>query len=201
MSVLDDVAAQLVRLQPKDSDRLAGLKEKLLDICGDLAVEPYLRYQVGEAVRALTVILNNTTDDPAAALAEAVKQLEGALGHPLPEAAPDVDAPAKVGPLTVIRAADGGLRVRPEGDLTAATATALRDALSAALAKGDGATVLDLASTREMDGLGLCLVLGLFKTCHTQGRAFSVESVGAGLLPVFRLLNLAGQFPVKEASL
>lgn len=201
MSVLDNVAAQLARLQPNDSDRLAGLKEQLLDICGDLAVEPYLRYQVGEAVRALTALINGATDDPAGAMAEALKQLEGALGHPIRETVAPSAPPPAAAPLSVTRTPDGALRVKPEGELTAENAPALRDALATALSKSNGPAVLDLATIRELDGLGLSLVLGVFKTCRTQGRAFSVEGVSAGILPVFRLLKLAGHFPVKEASL
>ena len=93
---------------------------------------------------------------------------------------------------------DGGLRLNPRGDIVASSVEALRDALLKALETAKGPVVLDLSSTKQIDALGITLVLGLFKTCQKQSLAFSIEGVSPDLLRVFRLFNLTKFFPVQE---
>ena len=132
-------------------------------------------------VRFLT---NASSGRMAAALAQAVAMLDAALG-----------------PAVAVVVPNAPLGLKTPGDLTAATTPALRDAWMAALGDGKGAVVLDLESTHHMDALGLSLVLGLFKTCQSRGRPFSVDGIGPQLQPVFRRLNLTRLFPVKGGSL
>ncbi len=94
---------------------------------------------------------------------------------------------------------DGALRLNPKGDLVASTVEALREGLLKALEEADGPVVLDLGTSRQIDSLGITLVLGLFKTCQQKGLAFSIEGVNPDILRVFRLFNLTKFFPVAEA--
>lgn len=96
--------------------------------------------------------------------------------------------------------ADGALRLNPKGDIVASSVEGLRDALLKALEDAKSAVVLDLSSTRQIDSLGITLVLGLFKTCQQKGLGFSIEGVNPDILRVFRLFNLTKFFPVKEAE-
>ncbi len=96
--------------------------------------------------------------------------------------------------------ADGVLRLNPRGDLVASTVEGLRDAMLKALEKAAGPVVLDLSATRQIDSLGITLVLGLFKTCQQKRLAFSIEGVSADIHRVFRLFNLTRFFPVQEAE-
>jgi len=97
------------------------------------------------------------------------------------------------------QAVDGALRLNPKGDLVASTVEALREGLLKALEEADGPVVLDLGTSRQIDSLGITLVLGLFKTCQQKGLAFSIEGVNPDILRVFRLFNLTKFFPVAEA--
>lgn len=97
------------------------------------------------------------------------------------------------------QAVDGALRLNPKGDLVASTVEAIREGLLKALEEADGAVVLDLGTSRQIDSLGITLVLGLFKTCQQKGLAFSIEGVNTDILRVFRLFNLTKFFPVTEA--
>lgn len=97
------------------------------------------------------------------------------------------------------QAVDGVLRLNPKGDLVASTVEALRESLLKALEEADGPVVLDLGASRQIDSLGITLVLGLFKTCQQKGLAFSIEGVNTDILRVFRLFNLTKFFPVTEA--
>lgn len=94
----------------------------------------------------------------------------------------------------------GTTRLQPKGDLVASTVEALRDALLKSLEEAEGPVVLDLAASRQVDSLGITLVLGLFKSCQQKGLAFSVEEVNPDIHRVFRLFNLTKIFPVKEAG-
>jgi anti-anti-sigma factor len=95
---------------------------------------------------------------------------------------------------------EGGLRLNPKCELVASTVEALRDGLLKALGEAKGPVILDLSYTKQIDSLGITLVLGLFKTCQQKGLGFSVEGVSADILRVFRLFNLTKFFLVKEAS-
>ena len=95
---------------------------------------------------------------------------------------------------------DGSLRLNPKGDIVASSVEALRDALLKVLETARCPVVLDLSSTKQIDSLGITLVLGLFKTCQKQSLAFSIEGVSPDILRVFRLFNLTKFFPVNEAE-
>jgi anti-anti-sigma factor len=95
---------------------------------------------------------------------------------------------------------DGVLRLNPKGDIVASTVEGLREALLKAIAEAKGAVVLDLSSTRQIDSLGITLVLGLFKSCQQKSMGFSIEGVNPDILRVFRLFNLTKFFPVKEGT-
>ncbi len=94
---------------------------------------------------------------------------------------------------------DGVLRLNPKGDLVASTVEGLRDALLKALGEARSAVVLDISATRQIDSLGITLVLGLFKSCQQKGLGFSIEGASSDILRVFRLFNLTKFFQVKEA--
>jgi anti-anti-sigma factor len=106
---------------------------------------------------------------------------------------------AKASPIKT-QVSDGTLRLNPKGDIVASTVESLRDALLTALEEATGPVVLDLASTKQIDSLGITLVLGLFKTCQKKQLGFAIEGVSPDILRVFRLFNLTKFFPVKEAS-
>jgi len=95
--------------------------------------------------------------------------------------------------------ADGTLRLNPNGDLVASTVEVLRDSMLKALESAKIAVVLDLASTKQIDSLGITLVLGLFKSCQKKELAFSIEGASTDLLRVFKLFNLTKFFPIAEA--
>lgn len=103
---------------------------------------------------------------------------------------------------TTIKAqvSDGCLRLNPRGDIVASSVESLRDTLLKALETARDPVVLDLSSTKQIDSLGITLVLGLFKSCQKQNLPFSIEGVSSDLLRVFRLFNLTKFFPVKEAG-
>ncbi len=96
------------------------------------------------------------------------------------------------------QAVEGALRLNPKGDLVASTVEAMRESLLKALEGAEGAVVLDLGTSRQIDSLGITLVLGLFKTCQQRGLGFSIEGVNPDILRVFRLFNLTKFFPVTE---
>lgn len=97
------------------------------------------------------------------------------------------------------QAAGGVLRLNPKGDLVASTVEATRDGLLKALEGATGPVVLDLSASRQVDSLGITLVLGLFKSCQQKGLSFAIEGVNPDILRVFRLFNLTKFFPVQEA--
>jgi anti-sigma B factor antagonist len=90
------------------------------------------------------------------------------------------------------------LRLKPKGDLVASTVDPQREAMMKALQTADKAVVLDLSDSKQIDSLGITLVLGLFKSCQKSGKAFSIEGVNSDILRVFRLFNLTKFFPVAE---
>jgi len=95
---------------------------------------------------------------------------------------------------------DGTVRLNPKGDLVASTVERLREGMLKALDEAKESVVLDLASTKQIDSLGITLVLGLFKSCKKKEIAFSIEGANKDLLRVFKLFNLTKFFPVKEAA-
>lgn len=90
------------------------------------------------------------------------------------------------------------LRLRPKGDLVASTVEGERGRLMEALEASQGPVVLDLGGVKEIDSLGITLVLGTFKTCQKQGRTFSVEGVSAEIHRVFKLFSLPKLFSIQE---
>jgi anti-anti-sigma factor len=94
---------------------------------------------------------------------------------------------------------DGTVRLNPKGDLVASTVEILRDGMLKAMGEAKVAVVLDLSSTKQIDSLGITLVLGLFKSCQKQAVAFSIEGASPDLLRVFKLFNLTKFFPIAEA--
>jgi anti-anti-sigma factor len=96
--------------------------------------------------------------------------------------------------------ADGTVRLNPNGDLVASTVETLRDGMLKALDAAKVAVVLDLSSSKQIDSLGITLVLGLFKSCQKKELAFSIEGANADLLRVFKLFNLTKFFPIAEAT-
>lgn len=99
-----------------------------------------------------------------------------------------------------VQKSEGAVRLSPKGDLLASTVEALRDGMLKAVEEAQGAVVLDLSSARQIDSLGITLVLGLFKSCQKKGVAFSIEGANPDLLRVFRLFNLTRFFPIVEAA-
>ncbi|MDP2875903.1 MAG: STAS domain-containing protein [Holophaga sp.] len=95
--------------------------------------------------------------------------------------------------------ADGTVRLNPNGDLVASTVEVLRDGMLTALDSAKLSVVLDLSSTKQIDSLGITLVLGLFKSCQKKELAFSIEGANTDLLRVFKLFNLTKFFPIAEA--
>jgi anti-anti-sigma factor len=95
---------------------------------------------------------------------------------------------------------NGTVYLNPKGDLVASTVEVLRDGMLKALDDAKEAVVLDLSSTKQLDSLGITLVLGLFKSCQKKGIAFSIEGANPDLLRVFKLFNLTKFFPIAEAT-
>ena len=95
---------------------------------------------------------------------------------------------------------DGTVRLNPNGDLVASTVELLREGMLKALEAAKVGVVLDLASTKQIDSLGITLVLGLFKSCQKKELAFSIEGANPDLLRVFKLFNLTKFFPIAEAT-
>jgi anti-anti-sigma factor len=98
------------------------------------------------------------------------------------------------------QATEAGLRLTPKGDLIASTVEATREAFLKAMEAATGPVVLDLSNTRQIDSLGITLVLGLFKSCQQKGLPFAIEGVKRDILRVFRLFNLTKFFTVREAE-
>jgi len=96
--------------------------------------------------------------------------------------------------------AGGTVRLNPKGDLVASTVEVLREGMLKALDEAKVAVVLDLSSTKQIDSLGITLVLGLFKSCQKKEIAFAIEGANSDLLRVFKLFNLTKFFPIAEAS-
>lgn len=92
------------------------------------------------------------------------------------------------------------LRLAPASDLTASTVEAERATFHARLDAAEGPVSLDLSGVREIDSLGITLILGLFKSCQKKGLAFSVEGVSPDILRVFKLFSLPKLFPISEAG-
>lgn len=90
-------------------------------------------------------------------------------------------------------------RLEPQGDLVASTVEAERATLLTVIDELTGPVVFDLRRVKEIDSLGITLVLGLFKSCQKKGLPFSVEGVSPDIMRVFRLFSLPKVFPVKEA--
>ncbi|MBK8792514.1 MAG: STAS domain-containing protein [Holophaga sp.] len=95
---------------------------------------------------------------------------------------------------------DGTVRLNPKGDLVASTVETLRDGMVKALESATEAVVLDLSSTKQIDSLGITLVLGLFKSCQKKEITFSIEGANTDLLRVFKLFNLTKFFSITEAT-
>ncbi len=93
----------------------------------------------------------------------------------------------------------GETRLAASGDLVASTVEQERATLLARIEGLTGPVVFDLSAVKEIDSLGITLVLGLFKSCQKLGLPFSVEGVSPDILRVFRLFSLPKVFPVKEA--
>lgn len=94
----------------------------------------------------------------------------------------------------------GVLRLKPHGDLIASTVEGERNRLMQALDSSTGPVVLDLAGVKEIDSLGITLILGTFKTCQKASRTFAVEGVSAEIHRVFKLFSLPKLFPISEAG-
>ena len=93
-----------------------------------------------------------------------------------------------------------GLSIKPKVEILASQVEPLRDALQAAIADVKGAIQLDLEGITQIDSMGVTLVLGLFKSAQSTGRAFEVIGVDPNLMRVFRLFSLTKFFPVQEAG-
>ena len=102
-------------------------------------------------------------------------------------------------PMKILRT-EGSVRLQPKGDLVASTVRVLRSDLLTAVEEAQVAVVLDLSSTKQIDSLGITLVLGLFKSCQKKAIAFSIEGANTDLLRVFKLFNLTKFFPIAEAT-
>lgn len=89
-------------------------------------------------------------------------------------------------------------RLEAHGDLVASTVEQERSALLSRVETLTGPVIFDLSRVKEIDSLGITLVLGLFKSCQKLGLPFSVEGVSPEIMRVFRLFSLPKVFPVKE---
>lgn len=107
--------------------------------------------------------------------------------------------PCKITPLKTEKT-DDSVRLLPTGDILASTVEGLREAMQEAIRGVRTAVVLDLGTTKQIDSLGITLILGLFKSCQKEGLAFAIEGANADLMRVFRLFNLVKFFPITEAG-
>nr|WP_320134128.1 STAS domain-containing protein [uncultured Holophaga sp.] len=94
--------------------------------------------------------------------------------------------------------ADGKLRLVPGGDLVASTVEGERERWQKGLDASPKAVILSLKGVRQIDSLGITLILGAFKTCQKQGIPFAIEEACPDLMRVFRLFSLPKLFPVHE---
>ncbi len=99
-----------------------------------------------------------------------------------------------------IQSTNGALRLDPNGDLVASTVRVLRKDILKAVEDAQTPVVLVLTATKQIDSLGITLVLGLFKSCQNKKLAFSVEGASPDLMRVFKLFNLHKFFPIAEAT-
>ncbi len=90
-------------------------------------------------------------------------------------------------------------RLQTQGDLLASTVEQERTTLLARIEDLTGPVIFDLSMVKEIDSLGITLILGLFKSCQKKGLPFSVEGVSPEIMRVFRLFSLPKVFPVKES--
>jgi anti-anti-sigma factor len=91
------------------------------------------------------------------------------------------------------------LRILASGDLLASSVEGERTRLLGLLEGVAVPVVLDLAQVKEIDSLGITLVLGVYKTCQKRGLAFSLTGVHPEIMRVFRLFSLPKLFPIQEA--
>jgi anti-sigma B factor antagonist len=98
-----------------------------------------------------------------------------------------------------IEKGEGFCRLSFKADLVASNVEYLRERLQRLADRSEDPLVIDLSSTRQIDSLGLALLLSLFKTCSRKGLGFSIEGANTDIIRVFRLFNLTRVFAIKGA--
>jgi anti-anti-sigma factor len=86
--------------------------------------------------------------------------------------------------------------VRPEGDLVAAKAAPIREAMRELVRSGVRRLELDVSRAAMIDSTGLGLLLSAFNSMKAAGGAFSVTGASAEILDLFRTMRLHQHFPV-----
>jgi anti-sigma B factor antagonist len=95
---------------------------------------------------------------------------------------------------------DGGVRVRPLGDVDMATIGRLRDRTDAAMAIGAGRIVLDLRATTFLDSSGLHLVVELHTWATHNGIEFAVIPGPPIVQRAFEAAGLSARTPFLDGT-
>jgi anti-anti-sigma factor len=90
-------------------------------------------------------------------------------------------------------------RVILRHDLTFSHAEKLKEQLAEIItAMESGPLILDLSQVKEIDDRGLKLLLGLYKTCSSQGWQLTIETTSPAIMKFLAACKLSGLFEIKE---
>ena len=97
---------------------------------------------------------------------------------------------------------DGRVVIRPDGDLSAATAEEFREALLEWLEGTVPEAVLDLAQVRGIDSIGLSVLLAFHRDLEERGpaRNFHITGVNPRLYSLFQMTRIERLFDIRAAQ-
>lgn len=97
---------------------------------------------------------------------------------------------------------DGRVMIRPDGDLSAATAEEFREALLEWLEGIVPEAVLDLSQVRGIDSIGLSVLLAFHRELEERGtsRSFRIVGVNPRLLSLFHMTRIERLFEFQAAK-
>lgn len=97
---------------------------------------------------------------------------------------------------------DGCVTIRPDGDLSAATAEEFREALLEWLEGAVPEAVLDLSQVRGIDSIGLSVLLAFHRELEAHGpaRSFHITGVNQRLYSLFQMTRIERLFDIRAAQ-
>jgi len=97
---------------------------------------------------------------------------------------------------------DGRVMIRPDGDLSAATAEEFREALLEWLEGTAPEAVLDLSQVRGIDSIGLSVLLAFHRELEERGpaRNFRITGVNPRLYSLFQMTRIERLFEIQAAK-